>query len=66
MNGNLRRDDFAFDIVERNALAGLNRRNRHAQRDRMVVSRVNVGIRLLIARLHAFHPVAHVGAGLRV
>src|SRR5262249_56432719 len=46
-------------VVERDSLASLQSRDCHAQRHRVVVSRVNVRIRRL-ARANAFHPVAHV------
>src|SRR5689334_20281962 len=52
-------DHILFGVVEGHALAGLQGGNRHRERRRVIVSRVDVGIRRL-ARAHALHAVAPV------
>src|SRR5215467_12027139 len=47
-------------IVECDPFAGMQRRDRHTQRDRVTVGSMNIGVRRF-ARSHTLHPVAHVG-----
>src|SRR6201993_308511 len=49
-------------VVEGDPLAGLNRCDRHAERDRMAVAGFDVRIGSFAAA-HAFHPVAYVPTG---
>src|SRR5437588_10953559 len=52
-------DDLLFGIIEGNALACLQSRNRHADRRRVVIARMNVRVGCLAAA-DALHPIAHV------
>src|SRR5205807_3603235 len=52
-------DNLLFGIIEGNALACLQRRNRHADRRRVVIARMNVCVGCLAAT-DALHPIAHV------
>src|SRR5215469_7768623 len=53
-------DYILFLIVEGDPFAGMQRGDRHTERDRVTVGSVNIGVRSF-ARPHALHPVAHVG-----
>src|SRR5258708_12890991 len=55
-------DHVLFLVVERHPVAAVHRRDGHAQGDRVIVARLDVGVRLL-AGAHALHPVPHVGHG---
>src|SRR5262245_18914325 len=62
----LARYDILLLVVEGYALAGLNRLDRHAERGGMVVGRVDVAVRLLVAVADALHPVFHVSHRLLI
>src|SRR6266480_930314 len=55
----------ALGIVEHHLPAAVHRGDRHAQRDRVAVARVDARVRLLAAA-HALHPVPDVGGGGRI
>src|SRR5215468_4456627 len=62
----LARYDVLLLVVKSDLLAGVQGGNRHAQRDGMVVGRMDIGVRLLVAVANATHPVAHVGHRLLI
>src|SRR5213080_3426763 len=53
---------IALGVVEHHLAAAVHRRDRHAQRDRVAVARIDARVRLLAAA-HALHPVPDVGGG---
>ena len=55
-------DDFLPLIVERYALAALQCRDGHAQRDRVTLACFDVGVRRLAAA-YTLHPIFHVRRG---
>src|SRR5438552_6566854 len=59
-------DHFLFRVIERHTLAGMNRGDRHAERDRMAVAgRLDRRVRRFPAA-HALHPIPHVRRRHRV
>src|SRR6266849_4749396 len=52
-------------IIKPHSSSRLDRRNRHAQRHGVAVPRFNARVRRLPAA-HAFHPIPHVRAGVRI